>query len=219
MFYGVALVVLGVACGSTGDDGSSGGSSGSSSGGGGLVQFGVGDGGAVDGQSRRSVTMYPELWYCVDQLLVHVELGADGTVKNIQSSTITLQLDSGQSAITMLNDGSLLVSRLSKDDNQSHFFHVSNPPRDGRPVTPTSLGVMPGKIKIEGLYTDCEGRLYAMDTGGDDSSAQGNRLLRFTGNVTGGDYTFGLHVRAGVGFGDVRCCGHRRHGTGDQQRK
>jgi hypothetical protein len=48
---------------------------------------------------------------------------------------------------------------------------------------------MPDKIMIEGLYTDCKGRLYAMDTGADDTSAQGNRLLRFTGNVTAGDYS------------------------------
>jgi hypothetical protein len=134
--------------------------------------------------------MYPELWYCVDQLLVHVALKADGSVDKIQSSTITLKLDTGQSAITMLPDGSLLVSRLSKVDFKSHFFHVANPPRDGSEVTPRSLDVMPGGIMIEGLYTDCEGRLYAMDTGADDSSAKGNRLLRFTGNVPGGDYTF-----------------------------
>jgi hypothetical protein len=150
-----------------------------------------GDGGRGDGGGTGTTgEIFPELWYCVDQLLVHVELGPDGTVKKIQSSTISQKLDSGQSAITMLNDGSLLVSRLSKADNQSYFFHVAKPPRDGSPVTPTLLGVMPNKIMIEGLYTDCKGRLYAMDTGSDDSSAKGNRLLRFTGNVTGGDYAF-----------------------------
>jgi hypothetical protein len=134
--------------------------------------------------------MFPELWYSVDQSLVRVELAADGTVAKIQSSTSSLTLDSGQNAITMLKDGSILLSRLSSDDHQSHFFHIANPPRDGSPVTPKSLGVMPNKIMIEGLYTDCEGRLYAMDTGADDSSGTGNRLLRFTGDVTASDYAF-----------------------------
>jgi hypothetical protein len=49
---------------------------------------------------------------------------------------------------------------------------------------------MPEGIMLEGLYTDCDGRVYGMDTGVDDSSAEGNRLLRFTGDVTAGDFTF-----------------------------
>jgi hypothetical protein len=91
----------------------------------------------------------------------------------------------------MLNDGSLLASRLGKDTLESQFFHIPSPPRDGSDVSPTALGPMPESILVEGLYTDCEGRVYAMDSGADDSSAQGNRLLRFTGNVTAGDFGCG----------------------------
>ena len=65
---------------------------------------------------------------------------------------------------------------------------------------------MPDSIMIEGLYTDCEGRLYGMDSGVDDSSAEGNRLLRFTGNVTGGDFAFECRrrepARSGGGNGN-----------------
>ncbi len=151
-----------------------------------------GDGGTTtESGTVPSVTMYAELWYCVDQLLVRVAINdTDGTVTSFTPSTITTKLDTGQSAITMLSDGSLLVSRLSKVDSQSYLFHVATPPRDGGSVTPVALGVMPNKIMLEGLYTDCEGRVYGMDTGADDSSSTGNRLLRFTGNVTAGDFQF-----------------------------
>lgn len=188
--YGGALVVLAAACGSTADPVGNGPASGGDGGDAGVPAFVPQTDSGDDGPSRTSVKMYPELWYSVDQWLVRVEFAADGTIKQIVPSTISLPLDTGQSAITMLNDGSLLVSRLSKDDKQSHFFHVATPPRDGSAVTPKSLGVMPDNIMIEGLYVDCEGRLYAMDTGSDDTNANGNRLLRFTGNVTTGDFTF-----------------------------
>lgn len=197
VFPSLVLVALVAACGTTmtntTSDGGGGGGDNPPFEGGKFEngQFGGGgDSDAGSGQPVPSVPMYPELWYCVDQLLVRVELNADGTVKKIQPSTITLKLDSGSSAITMLKDGSLLVSRLSRADHQSHFFHIPNPPRDGSDVTPTPLGVMPDGIMIESLYTDCKGRLYAMDTGTDESNANGNRLLRLTGNIVAGDYTF-----------------------------
>lgn len=41
--------------------------------------------------------------------------------------------------------------------------------------------------RIEALYTDCDGRVYLMDTGKDVSTAEGNRLLRFTGDYIKGD--------------------------------
>ena len=43
---------------------------------------------------------------------------------------------------------------------------------------------------LEGLYTDCDGRLYGMDTGADVGSSTGNRLLRFTGDYLAGDFTY-----------------------------
>jgi hypothetical protein len=159
--------------------------SGGAAGGIGFGGFGAGSGGGT------SVEMFPELWYSVDQLLVLITLDkANGSVASIQSSTITLDLNSGQTAITMLDDGSLLATRLSTVDHQSRFFYIPKPPRDGSDVAPVALGVMPNGIMLEGLYTDCEGRVYGMDTGVDDTSAGGNRLLRFTGDVTGGDFTF-----------------------------
>lgn len=137
--------------------------------------------------------MFAELWYSVDDRLVLITLDtADGSVASIQSSQIMMDLDVGQSALTMLDDGSLLVSRLSKAALESRLFHIPAPPRDGSDVTPTDLGSMSEGIMLEGLYTDCEGRAYGMDTGEDDSSADGNRLLRFTGNVTGGDFAFAV---------------------------
>jgi hypothetical protein len=96
----------------------------------------------------------------------------------------------GQNAITMLDDGSLLGARLSRADDQSYFYHIAEPPRDGAEVTPERLGVMPGGIMVEGLYSDCEGRIYVMDTGADNSSSEGNRLLRFTSDVLSGDFEF-----------------------------
>jgi hypothetical protein len=166
------------------------GASGSDASGTGGLGFGGSDSGSGSG-AGSSVEMFPELWYSVDQLLVLVTLDdADGSVASIQSSTITSDVDIGQTAITMLDDGSLLAARLSEVDNQSHFFHFPSPPRDGSDVAPASLGVMPDGIMLEGLYTDCEGRVYGMDTGADNSSSVGNRLLRFTGSVASGDFTF-----------------------------
>lgn len=196
-----ALVCLLVAaCGGGDDDGSgfhdgtggNGGTGGINVGGtGGIGVGGTGGGSGGGTGGGPSVQQYPELWYVVDQLLVLVTLDADdGSVVSIQSSTITIPLESGQSAVTMLNDGSLLASRLGKDTGESQFFHIPSPPRDGSDVTPTPVGLMPDDILVEGLYTDCDGRIYAMDSGADDSSAAGNRLLRFTGNVAGGDFAY-----------------------------
>jgi hypothetical protein len=180
-----AVVVLGIACGTTSEgDGAGGPGAGRAPG----DAFG---GDAGDQGSGPNGEMFAELWYCVDQLLVHIALDeTDGGVARIDASKITTPLDSGQSAITMLNDGSLLGSRLSKADSKTHFFYIPSPPRDGSDVTPASLGVMPNGIMLEGLYTDCEGRLYGMDTGEDDTNAKGNRLLRFTTDVVRGDFSF-----------------------------
>jgi hypothetical protein len=189
-----ACLVL-AACGSDGGRSSFEGTAGGGAAGGtssGTGSGGIGFGGASAGAGAGApVQQFSELWYCVDQLLVLATIdAADGSIADIQSSNVTLALDTGQSAITMLADGSLLVSRLSKVDNQTHLFHIAAPPRDGSDVAPADLGVMPEGIKLEGLYTDCEGRVYGMDTGVDDSSAEGNRLLRFTGDVTTGDFEF-----------------------------
>src|SRR5262245_7035057 len=112
------LCFLVAACG--GEDSSSDGPGGTGFGGGfGAAGTGVGGTGSdttgTGTGTGPSGPMYPELWYSVDRLLVLITLdGADGSVASVQSSTINIDLDSGQTAITMLNDGSLLASRLSK---------------------------------------------------------------------------------------------------------
>lgn len=132
-----------------------------------------------------------ELWYAVDDMLVYVEIDPDdGSVVQFVASNVVGGLEHGQNAITMLDDGSLLVARLARSDDQTHFYYFADPPRDGSDVTPMSLGIMPDAIMIEGLYSDCDGRIYAMDTGVDDTSSEGNRLLRFTGSVIAGDFAF-----------------------------
>lgn len=90
----------------------------------------------------------------------------------------------------MLEDGSLVMGRLSKADFKTYFYHVPVPPRDGSAITPVPLGIMIDDLMLEGLYTDCDGRLYGMDTGVDDGSAEGNRLLRFTGDFLAGDFSY-----------------------------
>ncbi|MBW2459675.1 MAG: hypothetical protein JRI68_34605 [Deltaproteobacteria bacterium] len=82
------------------------------------------------------------------------------------------------------------MARSSSRASTTHFFHIVEPPRDGSNVAPVVLGTMPDTIMLEGLYTDCDGRVYGMDTGVDASSATGNRLLRFTGDVTASDFTY-----------------------------
>ena len=137
-----------------------------------------------------SIPIYTELWYSVDDRLVHIVLDpANGGVLEFKE-TIVAGLALGHNTLTMLDDGSLLGARLSKEDNLSYFYHIALPPRDGSPVTPQLLGVMPESIRLEGLYTDCDGRVYGMDTGTDNGDSNGNRLLRFTGNYLGGDFSY-----------------------------
>ncbi len=157
-------------------------------GGGGGTDGGGGGGGA---DAHDSAPQYAELWYSADTYLVYIPLDvATGAAKPFVPSTIIGDLPLGQNAITMMDDGSLIGARLSQADNQTYFYRIANPPRDGSAVTPVPLGVMPDGIMLEGLYTDCDGRLYGMDTGVNDSSADGNRLIRFTGNVLAGDFSY-----------------------------
>jgi hypothetical protein len=170
-----------------------GGAGGGMTSGGGSLGGGFGSGGGfgTGGMGAGNPQQFPELWYSVDQLLVRIELGpVDGSLVGFTESAMSGGFPVGQNAITMLADGSLLGARLGQDDDQSHFYRIEDPPRDGSAVSPESLGVMPDGIKLEGLYTDCDGRVYGMDTGVDNTNAEGNRLLRFTGDVTAGDFTF-----------------------------
>lgn len=149
------------------------------------------DGGSAGDSGPPPRPQVAELWYAVDNLLIRIELDpSDGTVTEVTASQVITELPVGQNAITMLEDGSLLGARLSQDDDRTYFYYVPTPPDDGTDVTPISLGVMPDDLMLEALYSDCDGRLYAMDTGEDDTNAVGNRLLRFTGDVLAGDFTY-----------------------------
>jgi hypothetical protein len=136
--------------------------------------------------------IYPELWYVSGDRLVYVELDeADGLPVQIVASEID-GLRTGFNSLTMLRDGSLVGARLDLAGGgmTTQLYHVPDPPRDGSPVTPVELGIMPDEIGIEALYTDCNGHLYAMDTGADVGSFTGNRLIRFTGRYLEGDFDF-----------------------------
>ena len=138
-----------------------------------------------------AVTQTAELWYAVDTLLVHIALDpADGSVSDVHSSTLSELLPLGQNGLTMLEDGSLFGSRLAMDTEETTLYLIDDPPRDGGEARVTLLGTMPDGLKIEGLYSDCEGRVYAMDTGEDVTDSVGNRLLRFTGDVRAGELDY-----------------------------
>ncbi|HLT40418.1 MAG TPA: hypothetical protein VK034_29265, partial [Enhygromyxa sp.] len=82
-------------------------------------------------------------------------------------------------------DGSLLLSRESP--GATEIYHVPEPPTVATELEVTVLGTVPDNLRIEALYTDCQGLVYLMDTGVDVGSAAGNRLIRFTGDYLAGD--------------------------------
>ncbi|MCY1065574.1 hypothetical protein OV090_12410 [Nannocystis sp. RBIL2] len=135
----------------------------------------------------------PQLWYSVEDLLIYIELNqADGSVAQLVTNTIvndpTIPGVVNSCSLTMLEDGSLLGGRGV--DGQTRLFHVPAPPTDGSDVEVVILGDMPDGIYVEALYTDCDGRVYLMDTGLDSVSNIGNRLLRFTGDYLAGDLSY-----------------------------
>ncbi len=150
------------------------------------------DGGTLGSDSGApSPEFETELWYSVDDSLVRIVIDeVTGEPLDFVVSALSRSLERGQNGITMLEDGALLLSRLARSDDQTYFYYIADPPRDGSPASVVSLGVMPERIMVEGLYSDCDGRLYAMDTGVDDTNSEGNRLLRFAGDVLGGDLTY-----------------------------
>ncbi|MGE0549443.1 MAG: hypothetical protein AB7O24_13455 [Kofleriaceae bacterium] len=158
---------------------------------------GDGDGDGGNGGSDAitiDAPKYAELWYAIDDQLVYIPLNtSNGDVVDFKSSTLSgITLPAGQSMLTMLPDGSLLAGRQDQAADETTLFYIPSPPRDGSPATAVLLGVMPDGINLEGLYTDCDDRLYGMDTGVDVGSSDGNRLLRFTGNPIAGDFTFAV---------------------------
>ncbi|PRP91465.1 hypothetical protein ENSA7_82330 [Enhygromyxa salina] len=133
--------------------------------------------------------MTPNLWYSVEDRLMYIEIDEnDGSVVQLVTSTITTPLVDGQNGLTMLEDGSLLGSRESANGTQ--IFHVAEPPTEASEIEVEVIGNVPDNVRVEALYTDCQGLVYLMDTGVNVSSAEGNRLLRFTGDYLAGDLGF-----------------------------
>ncbi|MGB1017061.1 MAG: hypothetical protein ACPG4T_23190, partial [Nannocystaceae bacterium] len=77
------------------------------------------------------------------------------------------------------------------------IYHIADPPTTANTqADAVFLGMVPNDmqnqnpLRIEALYTDCDGRVYLMDTGTHVSNSDGNRLLRFTGDYLNGDLEF-----------------------------
>ncbi len=140
----------------------------------------------------------PNLWYAVDKALIYVEIDpADGSVVQLVHNELVadVPLWHGQNGLTMLEDGTLLGSRESAEGTQ--IYYIAEPPTTANtPAAAVLLGTVPGEKpgddppRIEALYTDCDGRIYLMDTGVDVGSVAGNRLLRFNGKYLKGDLKF-----------------------------
>ena len=136
----------------------------------------------------------PYLYYAVADVLVYIELDPDAPTRpapRIAVSTVTNDppLAVWQTAIVELEDGSLLLARGS-DQGETTLYAVDDPPDDGMEVEFAILGPMIDGIVIEALHLGCDGRVYAMDTGDDETTPDGNRLLRFTGDVMAGDFSY-----------------------------
>lgn len=139
----------------------------------------------------------PNLWYAVDDALVYIRIDpADGSVVTLVHNELTadVPLWDGQNGLTMLEGGALLGSRESAEGTQ--IYYIAEPPiTEDTPVSAVFLGTIApdqGQMppRIEALYTDCDGRVYLMDTGVDVSNSSGNRLLRFTGDYLAGDLSY-----------------------------
>jgi len=139
----------------------------------------------------------PNLWYSVDKSLMYIELSpADGSVVGLVHNALIVDepLFHGQNGLTMLEGGALLGSREAAMGTQ--IYYVPDPPVSvDTPAQGYFLGMVPNDgqnqpIRVEALYTDCDGRVYLMDTGVDVTNSIGNRLLRFTGDYLAGDLAF-----------------------------
>lgn len=152
---------------------------------------------STTGGSENPLWLNPSLWYSIDNRLMYLEIDPlDGSVAQLQVSTITADppLVLGQSGITVVLDEfdelHVLITRINANSTKTELHHIANPPTDGSPVQADHLGTIPDNLKIEALYTDCQGLVYLMDTGSDVSNANGNRLIRFTGDYLAGDLAY-----------------------------
>jgi PKD repeat protein len=139
----------------------------------------------------------PIMWYAWQSRLICVKVNSDGLSADFTESPLIQ--DNGDPmpytsflSLTMLEDGSLLFATQEGSSKPfvSRLFHIEVPQSDGSTSYAKFLGIMSDDIGIEGLYTDALNRVYVMDTGSQHSSSSGNRLLRFTGDVTLGDFSY-----------------------------
>ncbi len=146
--------------------------------------------GTTGGDDENPLWNTPNLWYSVEDKLHYIEIDEqDGSVVQLVTSTITTPLFDGFNGLTMLEDGSLLGSRVLQGQG-TQIFYIAEPPVEASSIEAEILGVVPDTLLIEALYTDCKGLVYLMDSGADLSSAAGNRLIRFTGDYLSGDLNY-----------------------------
>lgn len=181
--------------GTTSDDDTTGSSSGSSgsTGPGDSTSSTTDDGssGSSTGEEEKAHPLWvsPNLWYSTENRLNYIEIDpADGSVVQIVTSTITTEMIDGQTGITMLESGALLLSRESA--GATEIYYVEDPPTVASEIEVEVLGTVPDSLRIEALYTDCEGLVYLMDTGTDVVDTDGNRLIRFTEDYLAGDLSY-----------------------------
>lgn len=140
----------------------------------------------------------PNLWYSTENRLNYIEIDpADGSVVQLVTSTITTPMIDGQTGITMLESGGLVLSRESAAGTE--IYYVEEPPTVSGEIEVEVLGMVPDTLRIEALYTDCEGLVYLMDTGTDVVDTNGNRLIRFTEDYLAGDLSYEVITDLSIG--------------------
>ena len=151
----------------------------------------------------------PQLWYAVDDRLIYIALDpADGTVTSLVEHEITNDpaIPTQGTGIAMLDDGGLLLARGPQSnpggdypDAPSQIYYAATPPTTvAGTVEFQLLGPMPDNVALEGLHVDCEGLVYLMDSGTNSATADGNRLLRFTGDYLAGDLSYEVITDLGM---------------------
>ncbi len=140
----------------------------------------------------------PNLWYSTENRLNYIEIDpTDGTVVQLVTSTITTPMIDGQTGITMLESGGLVLSRESAAGTE--IYYIEEPPTVASDIELEVLGMVPDTLRIEALYTDCEGLVYLMDTGTDVVDTNGNRLIRFTEDYLAGDLSYEVITDLSIG--------------------
>jgi len=176
--------------GTTGDTGDTGDTGGTGTTGGTGDDTGSSSGTSDTGMEPDPLWVTPNLWYSVEDKLHYIKISeVDGSVVQLVTSTITTPLVDGFNGLTMLEDGSLLGSRVLAGVG-TQIFHIPEPPVEPSMIEAVIIGMVPDTLLVEALYTDCKGLVYLMDSGADLSTAAGNRLIRFTGEYLAGDLNY-----------------------------